>query len=78
MIQLLLAQGCALCYTQAASSTQRFISALRSGILILMVPPVFLSVMFTVMAYQRRNTFNEEIPDHEFEDEEGASRLRDY
>jgi hypothetical protein len=51
----LFAQGCALCYTQAASSTQRFIQALRSGIVILMVPPMFLSVMFTVMAYRRRN-----------------------
>ena len=56
----LLAQGCALCYTQAASSTERFIAALRSGILILMVPPMFLSIMFTVMAYRRRNTFHEE------------------
>jgi hypothetical protein len=52
--QALFAQGCALCYTQAASSTQRFIQALRSGILILIVPPMFLSVMFTVMAYRRR------------------------
>jgi hypothetical protein len=52
--RLLFAQGCALCYTQAASSTQRFIQALRSGIIILMVPPMFLSVMFTVMAYRRR------------------------
>jgi hypothetical protein len=55
----LFAQGCALCYTQAASSTQRFISALRSGILILVIPPMFLSVMFTVMAYRRRNTFHQ-------------------
>lgn len=57
------AQGCALCYTQAASSTQRFVQALRSGILILVIPPMFLSVMFTVMAYKRRNTFNDE-PSH--------------
>jgi hypothetical protein len=57
---MLLAQGCALCYTQAASSTQRFIQALRSGILILVIPPMFLSVMFTVMAYRRRNSFREE------------------
>ena len=54
------AQGCALCYTQAAASTQRFIQALRSGILILIIPPMFLSVMFTVMAYRRRNTFHED------------------
>lgn len=58
----LFAQGCALCYTQAASSTQRFIAALRSGILILIIPPMFLSAMFTVMAYRRRNTFADELP----------------
>ena len=57
----LFAQGCALCYTQAAGSTQRFIQALRSGIIVLMVPPMFLSVMLTVMAYRRRNAFYDEL-----------------
>ena len=37
-------QQCALCYTQAASSGQRMIEALRSGILILVVPPTLGSV----------------------------------
>jgi hypothetical protein len=50
-------QSCALCYTQAAQSTARFIQALRSGILILMVPPMFMSVGFTVMAYRKRNRY---------------------
>lgn len=59
--RMLFAQGCALCYTQAASSTQRFIQALRSGIIILMVPPMFLSVMFTVMAYCRRKASSDEL-----------------
>ena len=59
--QNILAQGCALCYTQAASSTQRFIQALRSGILILVLPPMLLSVMFTVIAYRRRNLFNQDV-----------------
>jgi len=54
----LLAQSCSLCYTQAAASTARFIQALRSGILILMVPPLFMSIGFTVLAYRRRNTFH--------------------
>ena len=76
--QALLAQGCALCYTQAAASTQRFIAALRSGIIILMVPPMFLSIMFTVMAYRRRNTFNDGVGVQEFADEELASQLRDH
>jgi hypothetical protein len=52
------AQSCSLCYTQAAASTARFIQALRSGIIILMVPPMLMSIGITVMAYQRRNTFN--------------------
>lgn len=51
-------QGCALCYTQAAHSTQRFIQALRSGIIILMLPPFLMSIGLTVIVYHRRNEFN--------------------
>jgi hypothetical protein len=77
--QALFAQGCALCYTQAAASTQRFIQALRSGILILVIPPMFLSVMFTVMAYRRRNTFHEDLADeHGISDEEFSRAWRDH
>jgi hypothetical protein len=54
------AQNCALCYTQAAGSGQRFIQALRSGILILMLPPMAISIGLAVMAYRKRNQFNEE------------------
>ena len=54
------AQSCALCYTQAAASTQRFIQALRSGILILMVPPMCLSIVVTLIAYKRRNQFHQQ------------------
>ena len=53
-----LGQGCALCYTQAASATARFIAALRSGIVVLIVPPMFMSVGITVLAYRKRNQFN--------------------
>jgi hypothetical protein len=53
------AQSCSLCYTQAAATTARFIQALRSGILILMVPPMLMSVGFTVITYRRRNTFHD-------------------
>ena len=52
------AQGCALCYTQAASAGAKFIEALRSGILVLIIPPMFMSVGITVMAYRKRNQFN--------------------
>jgi hypothetical protein len=56
---LVMAQSCSLCYTQAASSTSRFIQALRSGIIILMVPPAFLSVGITIISYRRRNQFHQ-------------------
>lgn len=55
------AQGCALCYTQAASSGHRMIQALRNGILILVIPPMFLSVAFTVLVYRKRNQFRDSV-----------------
>jgi len=54
------AQNCALCYTQAAGSGQRMIQALRSGILVLMLPPMAISIGIAVMAYRKRNQFNED------------------
>ncbi|MFY9753970.1 MAG: hypothetical protein WBS18_08980 [Candidatus Acidiferrales bacterium] len=53
------AQGCALCYQSAAASGPRLIHALRSGILILMFPPALITVGITVMAYRRRNRYDE-------------------
>jgi hypothetical protein len=51
------AQSCALCYTQAASSGSRIIQGLRTGILILVVPPMLMSVGITMLAYRKRNQF---------------------
>jgi hypothetical protein len=48
------AQSCALCYTQAASSGGRMIQALKSGILILIVPPTVLSVGMIFVLYRKR------------------------
>lgn len=48
-------QGCALCYTQAASSGSRMIQALKSGILILIVPPTLGSIGMIIVMYQKRN-----------------------
>ena len=46
-------QGCALCYTQAASTGARMIQALKSGILILVVPPTLGSIgMIFVMRHK--------------------------
>jgi hypothetical protein len=50
-------QSCALCYTQAASATARMIQALRSGILVLIIPPMLMSVGITVVAYRKRHQF---------------------
>jgi hypothetical protein len=54
----LVAQGCPLCYTQAAAASVRFLQALRSGILILMIPPMLISIGITVLTYRRRNQFH--------------------
>jgi hypothetical protein len=56
------AQGCALCYTQAAGSGSRVIQALQSGILILVVPPMLICLGITWMAYKKNNEFNEDLP----------------
>jgi hypothetical protein len=48
-------QGCALCYTQAASSGARMIQALKSGILVLIVPPTLGSVGMIFVMYKKRN-----------------------
>jgi len=56
------AQGCALCYTQAAGSGSRVIQALKSGILLLVVPPMMICLVITWMAYKKRNEFNESLP----------------
>jgi ABC-type Fe3+ transport system permease subunit len=54
------AQSCALCYTQAAASGHRFIQGLRTGILVLIVPPMFMSVGITILAYKKRNRTNDQ------------------
>jgi len=53
------AQSCALCYTQAAGAGHRFIQGLRTGILVLIVPPMFMSVGITVLAYRKRDRTND-------------------
>ena len=53
------AQSCSLCYTQAASAGHRFIQGLRTGILVLIVPPMLMSVGITVLAYKKRNRTND-------------------
>jgi hypothetical protein len=49
------AQSCALCYTQAASSGARMIQAVKSWILILIVPPTLGSIGMIFVVYHERN-----------------------
>jgi hypothetical protein len=51
----LYAQSCAMCYQDAANSGPHFIQALKSGILILLFPPLFICAGITIMAYRKRN-----------------------
>jgi hypothetical protein len=53
------AQSCSLCYTRAASSGARMIQALRSGILILIVPPTLMSVGMIFIVHRKRNQFRQ-------------------
>jgi len=48
-------QNCALCYTQAASSGARMIQALKSGILILIIPPTLGSIGMIFVVRHKRN-----------------------
>jgi len=48
-------QSCSLCYTQAASSGRRMIEALRSGILVLIVPPTLMWLVIFAIMYAKRN-----------------------
>ena len=53
------AQSCPLCYRAAAAAKGGALQALRSGILILMVPPVLIVGGIAVLAVRGRNRFND-------------------
>ena len=59
------AQSCALCYTQAASSGSRMIQALKSGILILIVPPTLGSIGMIFVVHHKRNQVRQTEPGDE-------------
>jgi hypothetical protein len=63
------AQSCALCYTQAAASGSRMIQALKSGILILIAPPTFMSIGLLFVCYRKR---------HQTRDEDGDESNREW
>ncbi|MGB9403149.1 MAG: hypothetical protein WCA98_06405 [Candidatus Acidiferrales bacterium] len=51
------AQGCPLCYQSAGA---RMFLALKHGIIIMMLPPLLITVGLARLAYRKRNLFNEE------------------
>jgi hypothetical protein len=57
------AQGCSACYTQAAGSGFRMIRALRSGIVVLIVPPVLCCFAISWVAFKKRNQFDDDSCD---------------
>ena len=58
-------QSCAMCYTQAASAGTRMVQALRSGILILIFPPMGICIGLMVVSYKKRNRFDDGGSDRE-------------
>jgi hypothetical protein len=48
-------QSCPLCYQVAANSGSHVIQALKSGILVLLFPPLLIYAGFAFLAYRKRN-----------------------
>jgi hypothetical protein len=71
-------QSCALCYTQASSSGARMIQALKSGILILIVPPTLGSVGMIFVVYKKRNQVRRTDTDDAQYEDEGADKNADH
>ncbi len=69
------AQGCVMCYNTAAAAKAAAINALRSGILILMVPPVLISAGVFVLALRGRERFNDVNDGDRVDDRELNRRL---
>ena len=68
-------QNCALCYTRAASNGAKLIAALRSGIVVLIVPPMFMSVGITWLAYKKNNHFGSGEQNQIQEDQESKDLI---
>jgi hypothetical protein len=56
---VLSAQGCAMCYTSAASARAGAKEALANGVLILLVPPMVFFALIIVVVYRYRNKFRD-------------------
>jgi hypothetical protein len=56
-----LAQGCALCYNDAASTGPQAQAALRHGILVLAIPPMLIFAAMVATLYRRRNLHHDAV-----------------
>lgn len=56
------AQSCAMCYTTVAAAQHATSQALKSGILVLLVPSVAIVGGIGVFVFRSRDTFNEPDP----------------
>jgi len=56
-----LAQGCALCYNDAAGTGPQAQAALRHGILILAIPPMLIFATIFAVLYRHRNSHHEAL-----------------
>jgi len=77
---LIYAQGCAMCYTSAAASKAGALHALRSGILILLLPVLAMCSGISVIIYRSRDRFlgaAEWSPKHDGESRAIVTHLKD-
>ena len=58
-------QSCALCYTQAALAGAKMIQALKSGILILVIPPTLGTIGMIFVVHHKRNQVRRPEDSHE-------------
>jgi hypothetical protein len=65
----LYAQGCAMCYQNAAAAGPRTAEALRHGILVMLFPPLFIFAGIIVLAHRRRNDMPDSEAGLEFQDD---------
>jgi hypothetical protein len=68
-------QNCALCYTRAAANSAKLIAALRSGIVVMIVPPMFMSGGITWLAYKKNNHFGSGEENQIQEDQESKDLI---
>jgi hypothetical protein len=71
------AQGCAMCYNDAAAAKSTAIQALRSGTLILLFPVLLLFAGILVMAFRSRNRFREAGMEEEIAPGDPAATVSD-